>query len=210
MHKLLGNLHSQGRRLPNERELAAIKSLIADSKDIDARDTQGRCALHWAAWDAQPEIVKLLLAKGTDVNAMADKGWTPLHYAADATNDIQEVRKRSPEAVELLLKAGADPFADIWPGRLDGGRPIEMVNPRGRNLAEVARDLQGGTTTPAEIVEVLRLLGTAMEPTRKAAIDQARPVTQAFLRSIAANDADGVTKVTYDQDIKRTGQQKKD
>ncbi|KPK83146.1 MAG: hypothetical protein AMJ81_08530 [Phycisphaerae bacterium SM23_33] len=203
LHKALYKLHADGRRTPDDRELGVIKSLIADSKDIEARDTQGRTALHWGAWDAQLEIITLLLAKGADVSVMADAGWTPLHYAADATNDMQQVRQRVPEVMRLLLRAGADPFADIRPGNLLAGRPIDQVNPRRSRpgLASIVRELEGDTNTPAEIVEVVRLLWEAMEPGRRAALAQARPVAKSFLRSVAENDAAGLVKATWDRDI---------
>jgi len=49
-----------------------------------------------------------------------------------------------------------------------------------------------------------------MEPGRKAALDQARPVAMAFLQAVAANDAESVAKATWEQNIERTDPQEKD
>ena len=55
---------------------------LANGADINAKDVDGRTALHWAAWYGYTEAVKLLLAVGADVNAKDDLGRTALHWAA--------------------------------------------------------------------------------------------------------------------------------
>lgn len=202
LHKLLGDLHVQTRRLPNDRELARIRSLIAASKDIDARDMQGRTALHWAARNAQPDIVQLLLAKGADVNAMADAGWTPLHYAARATNYMPQVRTRFPKVVRLLLKAGADPFADLYPGGGFSGRPIDLVSPEQWRVGR-PRELDGNTNTPADLVEVLGLLWQAMEPGQRASLKAAEKAAQAFLLAVANDESDKLRAVVDQKGVVR-------
>lgn len=99
--------------------------------DVEARSPQDESPLMMAALKGQLELAKLLIARGADVNK---PGWAPLHYAA--TNGHLELMQLlleenayidaespngstplmmaalygSPEAVQLLLDAGADPL----------------------------------------------------------------------------------------------------
>src|SRR6266705_6271827 len=68
--------------------------LKQDKKLVNARDSGGRAALHWAALYGQKEVMELLLAEKADVNLLDGDGFTPLHWAAT-------FNKR--DAVELLL-----------------------------------------------------------------------------------------------------------
>jgi hypothetical protein len=64
-------------------------------------------ALHVAAWKAWPKTVKLLIERGANVNAQDAKSRTPLMLAVKACVDSYWTNRRSPESVEVLLKAGA-------------------------------------------------------------------------------------------------------
>ena len=64
-------------------------------------------ALHVAAWRGQPEAVKLLIERGAPVNAVDGAGRTALQLAVRACVDSYWKRRRTPEWIEPLLKAGA-------------------------------------------------------------------------------------------------------
>lgn len=76
------------------------------------------------------ECVRLLLARGADANAtsLSQDMSTPLHFAAEGKSD-------DPMVVELLLSAGADPFAV----NRRGHTPLDVARIRHRKL--VARAL---------------------------------------------------------------------
>lgn len=80
-------------------DIAAVRSLLSAKADVNAADTDGSTALHWAAQREQAEIVDLLLAAGADVSASSRYNVTPLSLAAMSGNSA---------IVERLLKAGAD------------------------------------------------------------------------------------------------------
>lgn len=68
--------------------------LKQDPKLINARDSGGKTALHWAALYGQTKVMELLLAKKADVNSLDEDGFTPLHWAATFNQS---------DAVKLLL-----------------------------------------------------------------------------------------------------------
>jgi cytohesin len=78
-------------------QVAAV--LKEDPKLINARDGDGRTALHWAALYGQKKVVELLLAEKADVNSLDEDGFTPLHWAATFNQS---------DAVKVLLANKAD------------------------------------------------------------------------------------------------------
>jgi ankyrin repeat protein len=80
-----------------------IKGLIAQGKDINARNIRGQTPLHLAAMKGNSDVLQLLLENGAEVDALAsDSGCTSLHYAAGLGHV---------ELCELLVRYGADPDA---------------------------------------------------------------------------------------------------
>lgn len=85
---------------------ATLRALLDQHADVNAPDTDGATALHWAVrWDDKA-TAELLIGKGANVKAANRYGVTPLSLAC--TNG-------SAAMIELLLKAGADPNT-VLPG----------------------------------------------------------------------------------------------
>ena len=82
------------------QDAGAVRTLIADGADVNARQPDGATALHWAAYRDDHETAELLIAAGAEVNAANDLGATPLWLSAD---------NGSARMVERLLDAGANP-----------------------------------------------------------------------------------------------------
>ena len=70
-------LHEAGRG-----DAATVVRLLRDGADVDARDHEGRTALHVAAHAGNMEAVEFLILYGADVNARQRDGRDPLHHAA--------------------------------------------------------------------------------------------------------------------------------
>jgi ankyrin repeat protein len=79
---------------------ADVSRLLSEGADIAQRSSDGFTSLHYAAFFAHIELVKVLLEAGADPAAVANNPMKvqPLHSAAAA---------RLVDAVELLLDAGA-------------------------------------------------------------------------------------------------------
>ncbi|PWT82864.1 MAG: hypothetical protein C5B57_07965 [Blastocatellia bacterium] len=82
-----------------EGNLSAIRSLVQQRADVNAREIDGTTALHWAAQSGNVPAVDLLIAAGADVNAVNRYGITALALAA---------RQGNAALLGSLLKAGAD------------------------------------------------------------------------------------------------------
>src|ERR1700730_14852470 len=97
-------------RLPEAartQDAKAVRSLLRQKADVNARSSDGSTALLWLAHWNDAETADLLLRAGADANAANDFRMTPLSQAC--TNG-------SAEFVDLLLKAGANPSTQIKTG----------------------------------------------------------------------------------------------
>ena len=81
-------------------------------KERPGVDRAGRTPLHYAAADADIQLVRQLLATGLISGVSDDDGWTPLHFAAQS-NTV--------DVAMILLDAGApvDPadsngYTPLW------------------------------------------------------------------------------------------------
>ena len=77
-----------------------LRALVAAGARVDARDPEGRTAIHVATMFAAVDNLRVLAELGADVNARDADGDTPLHIAAG---------KGQPQLVATLVALGADP-----------------------------------------------------------------------------------------------------
>jgi ankyrin repeat protein len=109
----LATLHAEtgaDRRLVEavkKQDTAAVRALLKERVDVNARQGDGATPLHWAAHRDDAETAALLVRAGANVNAADDLGVTPLSLAAANGSAV---------LVEQLLKAGANPNAAMASG----------------------------------------------------------------------------------------------
>jgi hypothetical protein len=116
-----------------DRRFDEAARLAADRKRVDARDAEGRSALHWAATMGDVELVERILAPGFAVDARDRAGRTALGEAAFHGHA---------GVVRVLLKRGADPNA----ADPIGGSPLIFAALR--NHGEVVTILVAGGAKP--------------------------------------------------------------
>jgi uncharacterized protein len=114
---------------------AAIK-LIDQKVNVNGTSPDGTTALHWAAHNADSDMVDRLIRAGANVNAKNEYGVTPISEAASVGNTA---------VLEKLLKAGADPNTSA----VDGMTPL-MVVARGTNVAAALLLLEHGASVNAK------------------------------------------------------------
>jgi ankyrin repeat protein len=86
---------------------AAVRSLLKNGANANAKEADGTTALHWAADRDDLAIADLLIKAGADVKAVNRYGMNPLLVACN---------NGSAALVERLLKAGADPNSALPEG----------------------------------------------------------------------------------------------
>jgi ankyrin repeat protein len=118
------------------RDLAAALRLIDQKADVNARSSDGTTALHWAAHNADVELVDRLIRAGAEVNSKNNYGSAPILEAVSAGNTA---------VIERLLKAGADPNVR----GADGMTPL-MIIARSDNADAARLLLQHGADVNAK------------------------------------------------------------
>src|SRR5256886_15837866 len=78
---------------------AAVRSLLQKRADVNAAQSDGTTALHWAVRLDDLETADLLIRSGANVSAATRAGATPLEVAAINGSDAM---------IEKLIKAGAN------------------------------------------------------------------------------------------------------
>jgi len=106
-----------------QRDAAAVGSLLRSGADVNAAQVDGTTALHWAAYHDDAETATLLVRAGANVNAVNRYGVPPLAQACTNSNAA---------IVKLLLNAGADANAT-----LKGGESALMLAARSGNVESV-------------------------------------------------------------------------
>ena len=82
------------------RNTAAVRTLLNQKVDVNAPQTDGATALHWAVkWD-DTELADQLIRAGANVNAANRMGATPMYLACVNGNAV---------VIEKLIAAGVDP-----------------------------------------------------------------------------------------------------
>ena len=81
-------------------DLCCLDILLQAGADVNAKNSKGYTAIHYASERNYEDCLNVLLASGADVNVVNNTGSTPLHLAAYYRGDVTLTR--------VLLRAGAD------------------------------------------------------------------------------------------------------
>lgn len=157
--------------------------------DVNAADSEGWTALHWAAGDNHVGTMDVLIAAGADVDAKTAGGKTLLHYAAESgdndalrillqrganTEEVDVAGKsalhlvcsgvpdHAVEAVDLLLRAGASESAADLKGNYAYRRDTGREGCRRRGRTAYRRAVRACSGRPS--VAPPRLAGCASRP----------------------------------------------
>ena len=96
-------------RAAHDGDVGAVRRLIAEGAEVNARDRRRRTAAHIAAFASQEAALAALAGAGADLNLLDDESYDPVTIAAVA-ND--------PDFVALAIELGNDP--GLTTSRWDG------------------------------------------------------------------------------------------
>jgi hypothetical protein len=119
-----------------------VRLLLRAGARTDARDFQGRAALHVAGWQNHGEAVKALLEGGADPGIRDARGNTPLALAA--TEDVPGVVKTLLDAGSFIEAANEEGQTPLMNAAMKGrARVVKLLLKRGADAK--ARDRNGMT-----------------------------------------------------------------
>ena len=130
---------------PQISQTAAVRLVLAHGGDVNAADSYGMTALHYAANQDNAEIAKLLLNNGANVNAVDKNNDGPLNRA---------IESNSLDIVKLLLTNGAQLDA---PPNQNGMTPLDVAVVHGDEAIVV--ELLQHINNPNQLNESLYFIG---------------------------------------------------
>src|SRR6516164_5860909 len=173
----------------------AVRRLLENGTDVNARDAEDNTPLILAAFYASPKCLELLIEKGADVNAANKAGATPLIRAAT-----------SYEKTRLLVAAGANIQVRTALGnaplilaarRAGNSRTVQLLlerggNPTERNEAGVGPVLSAATSGDVQTVRLLLDAGARADdfskPNKPSAADPASSMRTPLMWAAYHND----------------------
>jgi outer membrane protein assembly factor BamB len=176
-------------------DAAAVKKLIADGADVNAKTPYGVTALLQAAGKGHLEIVKILLENKADPNIKDTfYGQSPLASAAEESKiDI----------IKALLDAGAKDVKGVLRSSASGGK-LELVKVILDKAKLEPDDLTAAlAATPAKNKEIAELLTKAgAKPTKKAEAAAAVKIDKAILATYVGQYQETENFIDFDVTLK--------
>lgn len=146
-------------------DVGAIRELAAAGADIEARDDNGRTAVHVAAFASQDAALKALAETGADMNALDADRYDAVTIAAVADDpDLMSLaitlgndpgRMTSPYDGTALIAAAHLGHVEVVRRLIAAGAPLDHVNNLGWTALIEAIVLGDGSDAYVQIVQAL-------------------------------------------------------
>src|SRR5262249_44368224 len=139
-------------------DVPAVRKLLDDGAEVNARDADGNTPLILASFYASPECIQLLIAKGADVNVANTAGVTPLVRAATSHEKTCGLGDAGAN-LRVRTALGNTPLI-LAARRAGNSRSVQLLLERGadateRNNAGVSPVMAGAASGDVETVRLL-------------------------------------------------------
>src|SRR5262245_56667032 len=173
----------------------AVRRLLENGTDVNARDAEGNTPLILASFYASPECLELLIEKGADVNAANKAGATPLIRAA---TDYEKTRLLVAAGANIQVRTALGNTPLILAARRAGNtRTVQLLlergaNPTERNEAGVGPVLSAAASGDVQTVRLLLDAGAKADyfpkPNKPSAADPASSMRTPLMWAAYHND----------------------
>jgi ankyrin repeat protein len=109
------------------RDLTAVRALLKGKADVNAPQTDGATALHWAVHHEDTALIDELLAAGADVKIANREGATPFYLASIAGNPVilDKLLKKGVDVNATVLRHGETPL--MFAARTGRPEPVKLL-----------------------------------------------------------------------------------
>jgi ankyrin repeat protein len=169
-----------------DADVHAVRKLIEDGADVNARDAEGNTPLILASFYASPRCVALLLEMGADANAANQAGVTALIRAATSYEKTRSLVEAGAEVRVRTADLGNTPLI-LAARRAGNSRTVKLLLERGANATErdhagISPIISGAASGDLETVRFLLDAGAKADDFPKSSNDL-RVASNAGLRT---------------------------
>ena len=140
-----------------ENNVIQVQSFLAHGENINAKNSLGNTALHYAVATGSADMVKFLLDKGADPTIANDKGWTPVAIAEkkNLTEIMSIFNTKKPVNMDKVIPQGMPRPEDIAKAMPQPDMPQGMPRPEDIAKAMPQPNMPQGMPKPEDMAKAM-------------------------------------------------------
>lgn len=147
--------------------LEIVRSLVENGAAVQAKDSDGKTALHHAAAGANVEVAKILIAHGADVSAADNQGTTPVNVGSLLNDETSVTELLLNHGAEINNKNGSSPGL-LYAAAAGHTRALRFLISKGADINSTGSQgttvlMEAASGGHIEIIDTLLDLGTAVD-----------------------------------------------
>lgn len=147
--------------------LDIVRSLLENGSAVQAKDSDGKTALHHAAAGANVEVARILIAHGADVNASDNHGTTAVNVVSLLNDDTSVTELLLNHGAEINNKNGSSPGL-LYAAAAGHVRSLRLLISKGANINSAGSQgttvlMEAASGGHVEVIDTLLDLGAAVD-----------------------------------------------